>query len=310
MVLTITCNQFTAAIDNIYYAVLDDPTEGLNTVDLCTRDMHILNTYAQISKTDLDDTMTDYYSGINSSHPLAIYTRKQEKCQVFATDAGGPFSDKTMITTGTKHALACSNMLLAWHKWKCCPPINHTWPNWKAHWTATFAEMHDINRMTAGNTEFGANQATELNQAQQMASSLKNLVNATIQKNTTIKNLVATNATLTKAIADIQLSVTQMCAAAVPTSPAPTTPTPSAPLTGVTPNLLGTRSGTAGRMVTRSRLAIPAPHECCAKPAISLAQPRQTSWVAVLTMLDTLPPLHPPPDEAHQQTFIPSPLLV
>ena len=40
-----------------------------------------------------------------------------------------------------------------------------------------------------------------------MASSCNNLVNATIQKNITIKKLVATNAALTKAIANIQLSI-------------------------------------------------------------------------------------------------------
>jgi hypothetical protein len=40
-----------------------------------------------------------------------------------------------------------------------------------------------------------------------MASSLDNQANATIQKNTTIKNLVATNAMLTKAITKIQLSI-------------------------------------------------------------------------------------------------------
>jgi hypothetical protein len=116
--------------------------------------------------------------------------------------------------------------------------------------------MRDINCMTASKTMFGANQAAKLEQAQQMASSLVNLANATIQKNTTIKNLVATNATLTKAIADIQLSITQMCAAGVPTSPTPTASAPVSALhTGATPNLLGTRWGTAGRTATRSRLA-------------------------------------------------------
>jgi hypothetical protein len=63
--------------------------------------------------------------------------------------------------------------------------------------------MCDIHCITAGDTAFGANQAAKRNKAQQMVSSLNNLVNATILKNTTIKNLVATNATLTKAIADI-----------------------------------------------------------------------------------------------------------
>jgi hypothetical protein len=60
--------------------------------------------------------------------------------------------------------------------------------------------QHDI-----GNTAFGANQAAKLEQAQLIASSLKNLANATIHKNTTIKNLVTTSATLTNTITDIQL---------------------------------------------------------------------------------------------------------
>ncbi len=80
--------------------------------------------------------------------------------------------------------------------------------------------------MTAGDTAFGENQAAELNQAQQMAFSLDNLANTTIQKNTTIKNLVSTNATLTNAITDIQLSIAQMCAAGILTSPSPTAPAP------------------------------------------------------------------------------------
>jgi hypothetical protein len=104
MVLTITRDQFTAAIDEVYYAVLDNPTKGLNTINLCSLVIHILATYAQISQPDLDDNMTDFHSGINLGLPLAIYTRKQEKCQVFAADAGFPNSNETMITTGTKHA--------------------------------------------------------------------------------------------------------------------------------------------------------------------------------------------------------------
>jgi hypothetical protein len=34
IVHTITRNQFTAAIDDVYYATLDNPTEGLNAVNL------------------------------------------------------------------------------------------------------------------------------------------------------------------------------------------------------------------------------------------------------------------------------------
>jgi hypothetical protein len=47
--------------------------------------------------------MTNFHSGINLGLPLAIYTRKQEKCQVFAANARVPI------------ALAFGNMMLAWH---------------------------------------------------------------------------------------------------------------------------------------------------------------------------------------------------
>jgi hypothetical protein len=63
LVLAITRDQFAAAIDDVYYAVLDDPTEGLNGVDLRTLVQHILTTYAQISQPDLDDNMTEFNIG-------------------------------------------------------------------------------------------------------------------------------------------------------------------------------------------------------------------------------------------------------
>jgi hypothetical protein len=118
MVLNIMCNQYAAAIDDIYYAILDDPTGELNAINLHSLLIHILTTYAQISQPDLDDNMTNFHSDINSGLLLTIYTMKQEKCQIFAANAGIPISDKTTITTGTKHTLACGSMTSAWRKWK------------------------------------------------------------------------------------------------------------------------------------------------------------------------------------------------
>jgi hypothetical protein len=116
-------------------------------------------------------------------------------------------------------------MTLNWREWKRRPAIEHTWANWKLHWTAAFAEMRDISRMTTGDTTFGANQAAEIEQAQQMAASLDNLANASIQKNTTIENLVATNAALTRSIQDIQRTLATMMTTPPPTqgawTPAP-----------------------------------------------------------------------------------------
>jgi hypothetical protein len=111
-----------------------------------------------------------------------VYTRKQEKCQVLANHAGIPISNTTMVTTRNKHTLTTGNMTLVWYKWKHHPIVNHTWPNWKVHWSVAFAKMYDIHCMMAGEFTFDANGAEEDKQAHQITLSLNNLANASIQK--------------------------------------------------------------------------------------------------------------------------------
>ncbi len=89
--------------------------------------------------------------------------------------------------------------------------------NWKDHWTAAFAEMRDINRMTTDNLTF-ANQAAsqEIVQAEIMAALLDNLANASIQKNDTIDKLVATNQQQAKTIANLTEAIAKLKAGSPP----------------------------------------------------------------------------------------------
>ncbi len=148
--------------------------------------------------------------GIDPGLPLAVYTRKQECCQVFALNVAVPISKATMVTTGTKHALGCGNMTTTWRKWNRRAIADHTWSNWKTHWMAAFAKMRDINRMTSGEAAFGTNAAEEEHQAQQITSLLNSLANALIQKNATIGNLVASNTQLAQAFQEIQSAMVRM----------------------------------------------------------------------------------------------------
>jgi hypothetical protein len=201
LVCAITRDQFAAAINDIFYRVLDDPIKGLNGINLCTLDQkHIITTYLQICQPNLDNNLADFNMGIDLGLPLVVYTKKQECCQVFALNAAVPISKATMVTTGTKHALACGNMTMAWRKWNNCAIANHTWSKWKNHRTATFAKMHGINCMTAGKAVFGANAAEEEHQACKITALLDNFASALIQKNVTINNLVASNAQLMQAL--------------------------------------------------------------------------------------------------------------
>jgi hypothetical protein len=101
VVATITCNHFAAAIDDVYYTALDDPTEGLNTIPLQDLVAHIRTTYTTILQPDVNENMTEFHTGINQALPLAIYTHKQDDFQTFALNAGIPISEATMVSTGT-----------------------------------------------------------------------------------------------------------------------------------------------------------------------------------------------------------------
>jgi hypothetical protein len=99
--------------------------------------------------------MTKFNTGINPGLPLAVYTRKQEKCQVFTADAVVSISDILMVTTGSKHVHSSGNMTLGWREWKQCPAVEHIWANWNFQWMAAFAKMHDISRMATRKTTVG-----------------------------------------------------------------------------------------------------------------------------------------------------------
>jgi hypothetical protein len=122
-----------------------------------------------------------------------------------------------MVMTGTKHALICGNMMLAWQEWKHCPLLDHTRNNWNDHWTAAFAEMRIINHVTSGNSAF-ANQAAawEIVQPEKMAASLDKLANMPIQKNDMIDKLVATNQQQAKITANLTEAIAKLKAGSPP----------------------------------------------------------------------------------------------
>jgi hypothetical protein len=112
LVHAITHDHFAAAINNVFYAILDNLIEGLNGIYLPTLVHHSATMYAQISQPNLDDNLAGFNMGIDPGLPLAVYKRKRERCHVFALNAAVPISKATMITTRTKHALACGNMCM------------------------------------------------------------------------------------------------------------------------------------------------------------------------------------------------------
>jgi hypothetical protein len=77
VIASITRDQFAAAVDDVYYAALDDPTKGLNAITLHDLVAHIQTTYMTILQPDVNNNMTKFHMGIDPHLPLTVYTRKQ-----------------------------------------------------------------------------------------------------------------------------------------------------------------------------------------------------------------------------------------
>ena len=131
---------------------------------------------------------------------LAVYTRKQELCQETANDADIPITETTMVTTGTKHAVATGGMDKQWKEWIRRAAIDCTWLNWKTHWTAAFQDIHELAKLTGAAFNRMANKVQKIDMGNKMVSALENLANAAVQKNSTFKQLINANKTLTNSI--------------------------------------------------------------------------------------------------------------
>ena len=196
----IAVNIGAAALDSYVYAELDEPDEGLN--DITIRDLydHVMDRFANISQCEIDENLASFNEGIDPTKTLAVYTRKQELCQETANDAAVPITEATMVTTGTKHAVATGGMDQPWKEWMRTPTANRTWPNWKTHWSAAFQDKRELVKLTGIAFNGMANNAQEIEMGDKMVSALDNLANAAVQKNDTFEQLVASNKTLTEAI--------------------------------------------------------------------------------------------------------------
>ena len=69
--------------------------------------------FAMILQTEIDANMETFNEGMDPSKTLAVYVRKHDQCLETSVDAEDPISETTMMTTGTKHAVASGDMTLA-----------------------------------------------------------------------------------------------------------------------------------------------------------------------------------------------------
>ena len=117
-----------------------------------------------------------------------------------ADDAHVPITESTMVTTGTKNAVATGGMDDAWKLWMRLPNDQKTWVRWKTMWSGDFIEKRELVRLTGITYNGMANQPAEMEMGKMMVVALDKLANAAVHNNDTIERLVIYNSSFSASL--------------------------------------------------------------------------------------------------------------
>ena len=191
-------------------AALEDPNEVLNGVIIRDVYDYVMDNYVTISQAEVNANLDTSNEPIDTSRTLAVCIRKQKLFQEMDEDANVPITKATMVTMGTKHAVATSGMDDARHGWMWLPNDQQTWVCWKTMWGGAFLKKRKLVRLTGIAYNGMVNEAAEMQICNTMAVALDNLANSAVQKNNTVERLVISKSSLSASLAVRDTKITRI----------------------------------------------------------------------------------------------------
>jgi uncharacterized coiled-coil protein SlyX len=159
-VKTAAKNQIIAAIDPAYLDEIRDDELGFllsSPEDIIS---HLFDRYGEISEYMITENMTTIEEPFDPTLPFATFTRRLEKCNQLATDAGTAYSDAQMVQIAIIAITATGLFTEGYLRWNRLPTAQKTWATFKTHFNREHVEWRNLSKMTARQAGFGANAAT------------------------------------------------------------------------------------------------------------------------------------------------------
>ena len=132
--------------------------------------------------------------------PLVIYTKKQEWCQAFASDARSLITIADTVQTGVTHVVATEVMREACHRLKCIPQVEHNHNRCKSCFNDAFNKLKDLNVISTNSLAYGMHNIHKHNFVTEVTAALDNLVSAAMSITDAIKTLLQSNKHLAKVV--------------------------------------------------------------------------------------------------------------
>ena len=156
----VTChvrNLITTAWPEEFYIDLRDASFEYDNVHPREILKHILANYAKLDDTEIEATRQAIYESPDFDKPIDVYFNHQEKLQDILEDAFVTVDNDKLVRALQKHAASTSMLNSADTKGTKKPCPNHSWTEAKKYFREALTDVKAINKITTGETNFGAN---------------------------------------------------------------------------------------------------------------------------------------------------------
>ena len=209
--------QLTSAVPRMYIKALADRMLGF--ANRTTRHLlvHLTTTYGKLTPGQLELNDKAFKSDYDTNDPIENLYEQIENTTDTAEEAGVPYSQGQILNNALNILTRTGMFLDAIRAWRRRPPVEHTWPNYKLHFTDAADELRET-RATAQEMGYSQRQH-QANNAEtdehedgvaMTAEALVNLASATQADRQMLADLSATNTALAAAVTTQQAEITEL----------------------------------------------------------------------------------------------------
>jgi hypothetical protein len=143
--------QLIRAVDQLYICTLQHRHTGFANVTTRQLIQHLLNTYGNITPTELAQNDIKFRTAYEPAQPIEALFSQLEDAMDYADAGGNPYTAAQVVTNAYSIMFSTGLFPEACREWRRQPPAYTTWTNFKTD----FAEAHLDLRLDPGTTQEG-----------------------------------------------------------------------------------------------------------------------------------------------------------
>ena len=193
--------QLVNGVNQMYLRTLENRHTGFAAVTTCQLIDHLLNTYGNLTPTDLASNDAFFRTAYDPSQPIESLYAQIEDAMDLAAAGRTPYTPAQVVANAYSLVFSTGMFPEACREWRRRPGADQTWEHFKTSFAEAHADLRLSQQTTQGAGFHSANNAMD-SFVNDTADAFANLATATASDRQLMADLAATNKALTKQLAE------------------------------------------------------------------------------------------------------------